>query len=168
MGIHTTTKAVLANTQLPSLLKTHTRTHFLAVLYFLPFYFLELVKKNNCQYIWPIADFVSGVSFSYLVTFWKQPVNVNPDPEWKLKVVLVYYSNDASESDSWYSQTIYTHTNYYKYTILSFHTPYNYYKYTILSFHTPTLSTKRHVQLQQAAHCSVSLFNNKYMVTCIH
>ena len=127
MGIHTTTKAVLANTQLPSLLKTHTRTHFLAVLYFLPFYFLELVKKNNCQYIWPIADFVSGVSFSYLVTFWKQPVNVNPDPEWKLKVVLVYYSNDASESDSWYSQTIYTHTNYYKYTILSFHTPYNYY-----------------------------------------
>ena len=125
---------------------THTHSPFLAVLHFLSFYFLELVKKNNCQYIWPIADFVSGISLSYLVKYWKQPVSAKPDPEWKLKVVPVYYSTDASESDSGYSQTIYTHTNYYK--------------YTILSFHTPTLSTRRqtyNVQLQQAAHCSVSL-----------
>ena len=72
----TTARALLANTLFLSLSRTHTTLSLslCAVLFF----FWEPVKQNNSQHIWQIADFVSGIRWSYPVKYWKLPVNANP------------------------------------------------------------------------------------------
>ena len=41
------------------------------------FCFWEPIKQNNSQYIWPTADFLSGICWSSPVNYWKLPINVN-------------------------------------------------------------------------------------------
>ena len=67
---------VLANAQLPSLLKTHTHMPSLVsqCAAFFCCCFLEPVKQSVRQ----IADFVSGICLSYSVKYQKLLVNVNP------------------------------------------------------------------------------------------
>ena len=36
------------------------------------------VKQNNSQYVWPVADFFSGICWSELVIYYKLPLNTNP------------------------------------------------------------------------------------------
>ena len=98
MAVHTATRAVLANTQLPSLPKhththTHTHTHvhmhahthalFNCAAFSVVCFYLELLKQSNSWYVWLIADFVfSIICWSYLVKYQKLLVNTNP--EWAL------------------------------------------------------------------------------------
>lgn len=82
--------AVLANTQLPSLSRTHTHqqhqhTHttctlsLCCILKLSPFVFLEPVTQNHNWYIWPIADSVPGTQQHQLVKYQKLPDNANPE-----------------------------------------------------------------------------------------
>ena len=81
MAIHTTTKAVLANTKLPfPLAHTHTHTHTYSHESLWSAFFLggEPVKQTNSQYIWLTADSVSSACLSYPVRYRKLQAQLNP------------------------------------------------------------------------------------------
>ena len=66
MAVPTTTRAVLENTQFPSLPHPHPPTHphvhtCTLSLYCVKNKFLELLKQNNSWYVWLTADSVSGI-----------------------------------------------------------------------------------------------------------
>ena len=68
-------------TQVRAHTHAHAHTHTMLTLslfciFF--FFFWKLFKLNNSQCLWPIADFVSGIIWSYPVNYWKLLVNINP------------------------------------------------------------------------------------------
>lgn len=63
----------------------HTQTHtyarvctMLTLSLYCIFFFWKLFKLNNSQHFWPVAEFVSGICWSYPVNYWKLLVNTNP------------------------------------------------------------------------------------------